>query len=50
MINIVVGIVLLILVTVDYKIAKPFGIDEGRKIRLLIIILAILNLILGIWF
>ena len=49
MINIVIGIILLLMVLVDYYIMKPFDIDCGFRGRNFMLIVGLLNLISGIW-
>ena len=50
MVSIIIGIVLLLMVLVDYYIMKPFEIDCGIRARNFMLIVGLLNLILGIWF
>lgn len=50
MVSIIIGIVLLLMVLVDYKIMQPKRQECGFLWRVFAVIFGILNLILGIWF
>lgn len=49
MINLIMGIILLIMLLIDYYIQKPYGNDAGVSWRCVAFIFSILNILLYIY-